>query len=334
MSGKQNSKLKLLYLKEIFEKYSDEDNILNANEIVDLLFNYGIECERKSIYKDIEILIEYGMDIIKTSKPKTGFFLASRDFEVAELRMINDAIQAANFISKKKTANLLKKTDSLVSESQSLRLKNQVFIDNRNKCKNEEIFYNIDALDTAIKNGKKVHLKYTRRKLDERFAAAKEEKEFILSPYALVWANDHYYLVANNEKYDNLMNLRIDRIKNVQVLELTRRHFSEFTPYKNRFDVADYVSKAFNMFSGTAEITELKCRVEIIEEILDRFGDKITIRKGEDGWFYVHDELFVNDGLASWIMQFGDNIKVIFPVSLKNLITEKASGILKMYENR
>ncbi len=332
MSGKQNSKLKLLYLKEIFEKYSDEDNILNANDIVGMLSNYGIECERKSVYKDIEILTDYGMDIIKTGKPKSGFFLASRDFEVAELRMINDAIQAANFISKKKTANLLKKTDNLVSETQSLRLRNQVFIDNRNKCKNEEIFYNIDALDSAIKNEKKVLLKYSRRKLDEKFAASKEEKEFILSPYALIWANDHYYLVANNEKYDNVMNLRIDRIKNVQILDSYRRHFSECTPYKTRFDVADYVSKAFNMFSGTPTITELKCRVEIIEEILDRFGEKLSIKKGEDGWFYVHDELFINDGLASWIMQFGDKIKVVYPTELRRMIIDKSKNILSLYE--
>ena len=102
MSGKRNSKLKLLYLKEIFELYSDEDNILNAADIAERLEDYGIECERKSIYKDIEILIEYGLDIIKTSKPKTGFFLASRDFELAEIRLLNDAIQSANFISKKK----------------------------------------------------------------------------------------------------------------------------------------------------------------------------------------------------------------------------------------
>ncbi len=334
MPGKQNSKIKLLYLKEIFEKYSDEDNILNSNDIVYLLNKYGIECERKSIYKDIEILIDYGLDIIKTSRPKSGYFLASREFEVAELRMINDAIQAANFISKKKTANLLKKTDNLVSESQALRLKDQVFIDNRNKCRNEEIFYNIDALDYAIKNEKRVLLKYFRRRLDDKFTASKEEREFILSPYALVWANDHYYLVANNEKYDNIMNLRIDRIKNVQVLDTYRRHFSECSAYKVRFDVADYVSKAFNMFSGTPAVAELKCRVEIIEEILDRFGDKITIRRAEDGWFILHDELFINDGLASWIMQFGDKIKVIYPVELKNMITDKSRKILALYDQR
>ncbi|MBR3768496.1 MAG: WYL domain-containing transcriptional regulator [Clostridia bacterium] len=331
MAGKKNSKLKLLYLKEIFEKYSDEDNILNSADIAHYLEEYEIECERKSIYKDIEILIDYGMDIIKTSKPKTGYFLASRDFEIAELRLINDAVQAANFISKKKTVQLLKKTNELVSVSQSSRLKKQVFIDNRNKCTNEEIFYNIDALDRAIKSGKKVKLRYNRRKLDNKFTATNEQREFILSPYALIWSNDHYYLVANNQKYDNLMNMRIDRIRKVELLDENFRHFSEVSEYTSSFDAADYVSKAFNMFSGKLMSTELHCRTEIIEEMLDRFGEKVSIRKGEEGWFYVHDDLYINDGLASWIMQFGDKIEVIYPPELKQAILEKSNNILKLY---
>lgn len=331
MAGKQNSKLKLLYLKDIFEKYSDEEHILNSADIADYLLEYGIECERKSIYKDIDILIEYGLDIIKATKPKSGFFLASRNFELAELRLLNDAIQSASFISKKKTINLLKKTDNLLSIYQAQRLKKQVFIDNRNKCTNEEIFYNIDSLDNAIKNEKKVKLKYSRRKLDEKFAATSEHKEFTLSPYALVWSNDHYYLIANNEKYDNLMNLRIDRIKNVEILDMPRRHVSQVSDYKNHFDSADYVSKTFNMFTGKPQMTQLKCKTEILEEMLDRFGEKVSIRKGEDGWFYVHDELFVNEGLASWIMQFGDKIEVIYPRELKCMIKEKAHAIINMY---
>ena len=132
MAGKKNAKLKLLYLKEIFEKYTDEEHILNAVDIAEKLEEYGIECERKSIYKDIEILIDYGLDIIKTNKPKTGYFLASREFEVAELRLLNDAIQSARFVSKRKTVQLLKKTDNLLSVYQSARLKKQVFIDNSN----------------------------------------------------------------------------------------------------------------------------------------------------------------------------------------------------------
>ncbi len=334
MPGQKNTKLKLLYLKEIFEKYSDEDNILNAVDLAKYLYEYGIECERKSIYKDIEILIEYGLDIIKTSKPKSGYFLASRDFEIAELRLINDALQAANFVSKKKTVQLIKKVGTLASNSQAERLKKHVFIDNRNKCNNEEIFYNIDALDMAIKAEKKVSLKYIKRKLDNKFTAANEQKSFVLSPYALIWSNDHYYLLANNSKYDNIMHLRIDKIRNVEIIDESFRHFSEVSEYKQSFDAADYASKTFNMFSGKPESTLLHCKTEILDEMLDRFGEKISIKKSEDGWFYVHDDLFINDGLASWIMQFGDKIEIIYPESLKEIVREKAQKIVELYGNR
>ena len=332
MAGKKDSKLKLLYIKDILEKYTDEENILNAGDITYHLNEMGIECERKSIYKDIEILVEYGLDIIKTSKPKTGWFLGSREFEPAEIRLINDAVQAANFISKKKTLLLLEKTDTLSSVHQAKRLRKQVFIDNRNKCRNEEIFYNINSLDTAIKNNCKVELTYIRRKIDSKFNASTEKREFILSPYALIWSNDHYYLVANNDHYDNLMHLRIDRIRNVNVLPDRSRNISEVSEYKKSFDSADYVQKTFNMFGGVPESIEIKCKNELLEEMLDRFGEKVSIKKGEEGRFYVHDDVYVNDGFASWIMQFADGIKVIYPESLKKLIIDKTKRISDLYK--
>ncbi len=332
LAGKKDSKLKLLYIKDILETYSDEENVLNAGDIAQHLYELGIECERKSIYKDIDILIEYGLDIIKTSKPKTGWFIASREFEPAELRLLSDAVQAANFISKKKTRSLLEKTERLTSVENAKKLRKQVFIDSRNKCNNEEIFYSISSLDEAIKNFNKVKLTYVKRKIDNRFAATNEKKEFILSPYALIWSNDHYYLVANNEKYDNLMHLRIDRIRKVEILAETARHFSEVSDYKTSFNCADYVSKTFNMFSGNAQSTELRCRIDILEDMLDRFGEKVSIKRAESGWFYIHDDLYINDGLASWIMQFGNNIEVIYPESLREMITIKAKEISEMYE--
>ena len=334
MAGQKNSKLKLLYLKEIFEKYTDEDNILNSSEIADLLLNYGIECERKSVYKDIDILIDYGMDIIKTRTPKNGFFLASRDFEAAEVRLLTDAVQAADFISVRKTRLLLQKIEKFISAKQAAKLRRQVYIDNRHKCSNEEIYYNIDALDNAIKSSHKVRLHYVRRKLDQKFAAQTEVKEFVLSPYALIWSNDHYYLVANNAKYDNLMNMRIDRIRNVEILEETARHFSEVSSYKTGFDAADYASKVFNMFSGKPQSTELKCSIDIIEEIIDRFGENVTLRKAKDGWFSLREEMSVNDGLVSWIMQFGEKIEVVYPAELRRMVREKAETIADMYKER
>lgn len=332
MAGQKNSKLKLLYLKEIFEKYTDDDNILNSAEIAEKLADLGIECERKSIYKDIDVLIDYGMDIIKTRSPKNGFFLATRTFEAAQVRLLSDAVQAADFISKKKTKQLLEKIEGLVSINEAAKLREQVYIDKRRKCSNEEIFYNIDALDAAIKMQKKVKLTYTRRRLNEKFAAQNESREFVLSPYALIWSNDHYYLVANNAKYDNLMNIRVDRIHKVELTLEDARHFSEVSEYKTAFDSADYATKVFNMFSGKSQTAELMCSIDIIEEMLDRFGDDTVLRRASDGWFCLRCDVFVNDGLTSWIMQFGEKIKVTAPEELKNMVAEKAKSIAEMYK--
>ena len=332
MAGKPDAKIKLLYLKEIFEKYTDEDHILNSSDIVDLLNDrYGIVCERKSIYKDIEILSDYGMDIIKTRAPKNGFFLASRNFEAAEVRLLADAVQAADFISKRKTMLLIRKIEEFVSVDQAAKLHKQVYIDNRHKCSNEEIYYNIDALDTAIKAGKKVRLKYAKRKLSPKFTAEEESREFVLSPYALIWSNDHYYLVANNAKYDNLMNIRIDRIHHVEIQDEPARHFSEVCEYKTYFDSADYASKVFNMFSGKPETVDLKCCADLIEEIVDRFGENVALRKSGEECFLLREEMSINDGLVSWIMQFGDKIEVVRPLILREMVKAKAEKIAGLY---
>lgn len=334
MAGKPDSKIKLLFLKEILEKYTDENNILNAAEIADMLYEqYGLECERKSLYKDIDILIEYGVDIIKARSPKNGYFVGSRSFELAEVRLLSDAVQAANFITKSKTKKMLMKIEDLISVQQANSLRRQVYIDSRPKCDNEEIFYNIDTLDIAIKNGKKVKLLYSHRRFDEKYDTQKESREFILSPYALIWKDDHYYLVVNKENYDNLINLRVDRMSQVEILEENVRHISEVSDYKNYFDPADYSAKRFNMFSGKAETVELKCSNEILEQMLDKFGENCNMRRSDNDCFLLRTEAGVNDGLVSWIMQYGDKIMVIAPAKLREDVKKKAMQISALYES-
>lgn len=333
MAGKPDAKLKLLYIKEILEKYTDENHILNAAEITEKLSQqYGVECERKSIYKDIDVLVDYGVDIIKTRTPKNGYFVGSRNFELAEIRLLSDAVQAADFITKSKTQKMLIKIEDLASIYQAKALRDQVYIDRRAKCDNEEIFYNIDTLDTAIKSGKKVKLVYTRRRFDDKYDTKKESREFILSPYSLIWSSDHYYLVANNEKYNNLMNMRVDRISKVEILEQQARHLSEVSTYRNSFDAADYSAKTFNMFSGKPESIELKCNNELLEEMIDKFGENCNMRKAEGECFLLRTEACVNDGLVSWIMQFGNKLKAVSPASLREAVKEKAIQIQKIYD--
>lgn len=333
MAGVQKSKLKLLYLADILKKKTDEEHCLAATEICDLLAQQDIPAERKSIYKDIDILREYGLDIIHTgSKNHGGYFLGARDFELAEIRLLSDAVQAANFISQKKTNALVEKIESFASENQAKTLHSQVYVDNRPKCSNEEIYYTISDLDEAINKGVKVTFTYTKRKITEEFKTAKEEKRFTISPYALIWSDDHYYLVCNNEKYDNLMHLRIDKIKKLEVTNEKARRFSEVSGYKTSFDSADYASKLFNMYSGEPKPIELVCHNSALEPMLDRFGENVRLQKVDDEHFLLRTNAAVSEGLVSWVLGFGGRVKVRTPNDLIYDVKKKAQEILENYE--
>lgn len=333
MTDKGYTKLKLLYIKEYLEKHSDEDHPVSAEELIDMLSEKGIVCERKSIYSDVKALRDYGVDITAVRIPKTGYAVLSRDFEIPEIRLLIDAIQAANFITPKKSKELIAKIGTLCSVSQAKMLEKQVYIENRVKCTNEEIYYNIDIINRAIQQLRQISFIYQKRKLGEEGDRIEtEEKEFTVSPYALIWSNDHYYLVSNNAKYDNLMHTRIDRMKKVEIVDMRARNFSEVSPYKNFFDSADYSGRIFNMFSGDTQKLKISCHNSIVEEILDRFGGGEDIVKDKrDGRFIISVPCVISEGLVSWIMQFGDKIEVLSPESLKKDVKEKAENIYKLY---
>lgn len=331
MEARIGSKLKILYIVDILRKFSDEENPINASEICDKLAEFGVKAERKAIYDDIENLIFYGYDIIKTRTPRAGYFLASREFELPEIYLLTDAVQSADFITPKKTRELVGKLEGMMSKEQAKARENSIYIEYKNKCDNEEIYFSIDTLRLAIETGKKVTLKYRKRQIDENRKITVSEKEFKISPYALIWMEDHYYLVGNNEKYDNLMHLRLDRMKSVRCTEENYRHFSEVCSYKERFDTADYALKTFNMFGGELREIELSCNAKILEQVIDRFGDKIHIIGTENGRFSFRTKGLVSEGLVGWIMEFGGDIEVVAPADLRAMIGEKLTLLQKMY---
>ena len=334
MSNRGKTKLKLLYIKDYLERYSDEDHPVSAQTLQLMLKNEGIECERKSIYSDIQTLEDYGLEVFRVRTPETGYYLALRTFEEPQLRLLIDAVQAANFITEKKTKELIKKIACLCSESTGKRLTKQVYIENRVKCTNEEIYYSIDVLNRAIQQNKKVSFMYCKRVVTDDAKTVKiQEKNHILSPYALIWSSDHYYLVGNNQKYDNLMHVRIDRMKKVEMIEEQSRPFSEVSEYKRYFDSADYAGRLFNMFSGDLRQLDFVCDNSILEEILDRVGKSAFITKCDDEkHFRMRMKMVVSEGLISWIMQFGNKLEVIEPVELRTQVKERAKEIFDLYE--
>lgn len=317
----------------MLERYSDEDNPLSTTDLMSLLAEKGITCERKSIYADIKALREIGFDIMKSTYPKHGFFMASRKFELPEVMLLIDAVTSAGFITPKKTVALVEKLKTLVSSNQAASMISQVYMDTHtSKCDNEEVYIVIDQLHEAIVEKRKVKFIYRRRSIDVKNKKKNTEKTFVVSPYALIWKDDHYYLVCNNEKYDNLMNLRIDRIKKISLLDTGIRPVSEVSEYKDEINIQDYSSKMFNMFSGkNAEIT-LRCKLKLQEEMLDRFGKSIPLTAADSTHFDTTVDAAISDGLVSWIMQYGKEIEVLNPPELIDMIKVKSNDILTTYD--
>ena len=326
-----STKTKTLLVYKYLNDYSDENNPLSTTQLIDMLEKDGISCERKSIYADVQTLKDIGFDILSTTTPSRGFFMASRRFELPEVRLLIDAVSSAGFITPNKTNDLVSKLETLVSVNQAKDLGSQVYVDSNSKCDNEEIYYVIDTLHEAIINRVKVKFVYKRRTIDKPNRKAFTEKTFKVSPYALIWKEDHYYLVCNNDKYDNLMNLRLDRIRKIEHLDEPARHFSEVSDYKYSFDIADYSSKMFNMYSGeTAKVT-LNCDLDLREQIMDRFGSKIPLTAVDSDHFETTIDAAVSEGLVSWIMSFGSRIKVVEPQSLANSVKARALAISALY---
>ena len=331
MAGNPMQKVKLLYLMEIFKKHTDEEHPLSASELCQKLAEQGVPAERKSIYSDIETLRQFGLEILSTRQPKAGYFLAVRDFELPEVRLLIDAVQAAGFISARKTRLLTGRLEGLLSESQAKKIQRQVYVDSRNKCENEEIYYSIDLLNRAIEDGRKVELTYSRRQLENGRKIVSSSRDFVISPYALTWMNDHYYLIGNNQKYDNLMHLRVDRMRRVHALDENARPFREVSGYTEFFDTADYVSKVFNMFGGELQQIDLRCKAGLLEQVVDRFGESIFIRDGGDGSFVFTVSAQVSEGLIGWLLQFGDGMEVLSPPGLREQMRQKAAALGRMY---
>lgn len=332
MPGRADSKLKTLYLMDILREKTDEDHPMSAADICKELDDRGVAAERKSIYANLEVLRQYNLDVVKTSTPKKGFFLGDREFEPVELRLITDAILSASFISQANSRKLISKFEKNLSIYQREDFLKQVYIDKRNKTDNDAIYYRINELAEAIDKGCKVRVTYERRRLEEGIGVRNETRIMTVSPYAMIWFNDHYYLICNNGKYDNLLHLRIERIKRVDVLDDDPvRPVSEVSEYRREFDTADYSSKIFEGFSGKVEVVELRCANELYDTIADLFGSKVAIVGTDEDTFTVRVEAATSEGFIGWVLKFGTKMEVVSPGHIRDAVKETALAVAKQY---
>ncbi len=326
-------RLRILYILKYFKEYSDENHSINTTEILEYLKTQDITATRKTIYEDINALCEFGIDIYKSPVTKEGYYLDYRDIDVAQLRTLCDAVASAPFISNQKSVALIEQITALTSSFEKEKIHNYLSINNRVKSNNEQIYFVIDVINKAINNNRKITFEYNKYMIIDNKPVLTKYKDFKLSPYALVWCNDNYYLVGNYEKYDNLSNYRIDRIRNAVALKETSRHFSDVCEYVEKFDVADYIKKNIMMFTGEETEIELLCKNTMIDIIVDKFGTECEIINKAKGRFLVRVSVYLSDGLVNWLLPLCKDVYVEQPKVLRDMLIERTKKISDSFTN-
>lgn len=320
-------KLKLLYIMDILLKKTDEENFVTVNDIINELKNSGISAERKSIYSDIELLKLYGLDIICEKGRCNKYFIGSRDFELAELKLLVDSVESSKFITHKKSRLLIKKLEKLTSLNKAKELDRRVIVSDRVKTSNERIFYNVDTLHRAIYENKQVSFKYFDYDLNKKIKFRRNGDRYTLSPYALTWSDENYYLISYYERYKDISNFRVDRMMDIKLLEKDRHFIEDY----DEFNLADYSRKIFNMYIGELEMVELEFQNSLINVVIDKFGGDIIIRKNKDGTFRIKVEIEISDTFLGWIFMFGNRVKIISPDSLKAKMKDLIEEVNSIY---
>ncbi|MCM1325282.1 MAG: WYL domain-containing protein [Bacteroidales bacterium] len=313
MPKSSGQKLKLLYIAQILEENTDESHVMSTAELIERLEGYGIHSERKSIYDDIEKLCDFGYDIIQVqSRLGGGYYMASREFELPELKLLVDAVQASRFITTRKSRELIGKLELKAGKHDAGKLQRQVYVAGRIKTENESIYYSIDNIHRAIQENKQISFSYLDWNLKKELVP-REEGFRKVSPWVLIWREENYYLAAYDSKDGIIKHYRVDKMGQVTVTAEEREGVKQF----EQSDVASYANRTFGMFGGEEETVSLVFPNRFIGVVLDRFGKEADIRPLEDGYFRIRTKVIVSGQFFGWLAGIGKEAQIAAPQFVK-----------------
>lgn len=326
MPKQSNQKLKLLYIQKLFYEKTDEKNTVTVNDIIAYLNTVGISAERKSIYDDIEALQSFGLDIVKRKTKTHDYYLASRDFEISEIKTLIDSVQSSKFITQKKSLELIKKLQTLASNSQAKELDRQVFVFDIVKSINESILYSVDRIHNAILQSKKISFKYWDWTVSKERVYKKNGNLIIVNPIALTIDNDKYYLICYKAKYQNFNHYRVDKMENVEILD------ADSEKPKESFNPAVYIRSIFSMFGGDVIDVKVRFNNSVAGAVIDRFSKDVFMRKDGDNHFIANLKVSISPTFLMWILGFEDSAKILSPEWVIDELCNLGYNSLNQYE--
>ena len=330
MPKSSNQKLKLLYIVKILSEQTDENHCMSTQRLIEELARYDIKAERKSIYDDMNQLMDFGYDIILSkAKDNGGYYMASRDFELAELKLLVEVVQASRFITQKKSTELIDKIEKLTSKADARQLQRQVYVANRIKTANESIYYIVDDIHRAIQNNEQISFQYLEWNLEKELVPRKDGMQYQVSPWALTCKDENYYLIAHDKAEDKIKHFRVDKMGSIEVLKDCKREGGKLF---ERSDIAAYANKTFSMYGGEEETVTLQFANHLIGVVMDRFGKEVSVRKRDDEHFSVRVQVAVSGQFFGWLTGLGDGAKIIAPESVKETYRKHLQIMLAQYE--
>jgi len=328
MSKSYNQKMKILCIMKILLEKTDENHVITMPEIILELDNIGIKAERKSIYDDMEALRLFGLDIINRKGYPAGYYIASRQFELPELKLLVDAVQSSKFITYKKSRELIKKIESLTSKSEAQQLQRQVFVTNRVKTMNESIYYNVDKIHNAISANVKISFQYYEWSITKEIHIKKNGDKYRISPWALTWDDENYYMIGFDEGDSIIKHYRVDKMLNIDLLNDLRKGKEFF----ENFDTASYTQKTFGMFGGHTTDVDILFENRLVGVVIDRFGKDVMIRKQDEEHFVAKVKVVVSNQFYGWLTGLGVGAKLIAPDSVVHENRFYLENIIKQYK--
>ena len=310
MPKSDNQKLKILYILDYLQKNSHEGHLVRASELISMLDRqYGISCDRKTVYSDIAALQDYGVDIVSVPGKNGGYYIASRIFELPELKLLIDAVQSSRYLTEKKSRELIEKLCAQCNEQDAGLMKRTVLVSGRVKSMNETIYYNVDAIQDAIAQNRQIHFRYFDWDINRK--RKYREKEYFASPYGLCQDNENCYLLALSERH-GITSYRVDRMSDIRVGEEKRLLCPELTG-KN---LHEHANRLFQMFAGDQTNVKMRFHKELLNVVIDRFGRDIMLIPDGDDHFNFTVNVAVSPMFLSWVIGFGSKAKILYPESV------------------
>lgn len=316
-------KARLLVLTRMFQTLTDESNPMDTFQIIDYLAEHGVPANTKTLRSDITLLKEMDIDIVTVSGRPNKYFMGERLFEMPELKLLIDATQSSRFITRKKSTELIRKLTSLASVNQQKQLSRHVYSTWKIKPKNESIYYFVDLINTAIEKHRKISFNIIEYDGKKKEVLRGDGETYVMSPYAMYWNDDFYYVVGWSDKRQCMAAYRVDRMKNPALLN------ERAAEKPAGFKIADYSSKVFEMFEGEEVTVKLECKNKLMKYVIDRFGMKVKTEPAGDDTFYCYPEVHLSPTFYGWVFGFGGDIKILEPTEAVDEMHRMVESVLQ-----